>query len=149
MKLKQMLFSSPEQTKNFARKVAALLKPRDIVILRGELGAGKTLFVQGLAEGLGVSDPELVRSPTFTLIHEYQGKLPLFHFDFYRLENVQEALALGLDEYFEGEGVSVIEWGNKFPTVLPERAYVIELKVISEAVREIILSPNIREKLQC
>lgn len=86
--------------------------------LVGDLGAGKTHFVKGLAEGLGAA--ATVTSPTFTLVHEYaSGRLPLYHLDFYRLESADEALNLGLDEYLDGDGLTVIEWADKFPMLLP------------------------------
>jgi tRNA threonylcarbamoyladenosine biosynthesis protein TsaE len=89
-----------------------------VLALCGELGAGKTQFVKGLAAGLGYQGE--VTSPTFTLIHEYLGgRLPLYHFDFYRLETEDEALRLGLEEYFLGDGVCVVEWADKFPALLP------------------------------
>lgn len=92
--------------------------PGAVWALVGDLGAGKTHFVKGLAEGIGVA--AAATSPTFTLLHEYAGgRLPLYHFDFYRLESADEALNLGLDEYLEGDGLTVIEWADKFPEVLP------------------------------
>lgn len=97
---------------------AAALRRGDILALCGDLGAGKTHFVKGLAAGLGAG--AAVTSPTFTLIHEYlSGRLPLYHFDFYRLEDEDEVLKIGLDEYLDGDGVCVIEWGDKFPDLLP------------------------------
>jgi tRNA threonylcarbamoyladenosine biosynthesis protein TsaE len=89
-----------------------------VLALCGDLGAGKTHFVKGLAVGL--NSDAAVTSPTFTLIHEYLGgRLPLYHFDFYRLEDEDEALKIGLDEYLHGDGVCVIEWADKFPELLP------------------------------
>jgi tRNA threonylcarbamoyladenosine biosynthesis protein TsaE len=94
------------------------LRARDVLALCGDLGAGKTQFVKGLAAGLGYKSD--VTSPTFTLIHEYLGgRLPLYHFDFYRLESEGEALRLGVEEYLGGEGVCVVEWADKFPALLP------------------------------
>lgn len=93
--------------------------PGDVWALSGELGAGKTHLVQGAAAGLGCQSA--ATSPTFTLINEYTGgRLPLYHFDFYRLETADEALALDLDEYLDGDGLTVIEWGDKFRELLPE-----------------------------
>jgi tRNA threonylcarbamoyladenosine biosynthesis protein TsaE len=98
--------------------MAATLRRGDILALCGDLGAGKTHFVKGLAAGLKTD--AAVTSPTFTLIHEYLGgRLPLYHFDFYRLEEADEALKIGLDEYLDGDGVCVIEWADKFPALLP------------------------------
>jgi tRNA threonylcarbamoyladenosine biosynthesis protein TsaE len=109
---------SAEETAVFGRFIASGLRRGDVLALSGDLGAGKTHFVKGIAAGLGGSD--MVTSPTFTLIHEYiGGKLPLFHFDFYRLEDESEAIKIGLDEYLDGEGVCAIEWAEKFPALLP------------------------------
>ena len=108
----------PAETLELGRAEGRRCRAGDVVALCGGLGAGKTQFVKGLAAGLGVSTE--ITSPTYTLIHEYaDGRLPLYHFDFYRIGSPAEAIALGLDEYFEGPGVSVIEWADKFPDLLP------------------------------
>ncbi len=107
-----------DQTVEAGRTEAAQLRRGDVLALCGELGAGKTHFVKGVAAGLGTKAE--ATSPTFTLIHEYVGgKWPLYHFDFYRLEDEDEALKIGLDEYLDGDGVCVIEWADKFPGLLP------------------------------
>jgi tRNA threonylcarbamoyladenosine biosynthesis protein TsaE len=114
-----MLSHSPAETFAHGRSFAAPLRKGDVIALCGELGAGKTHFVKGLAEGLGC-DPDAVTSPTFTLINEYTGgRMPLFHFDLYRLESEDELLRVGLDDYLEDDGVVVIEWADKFPALLP------------------------------
>ena len=113
-----IISASADETVALGRTVAATLRPGDVLALCGELGAGKTHFVKGLAAGLGATAS--VTSPTFTLIHEYPGgRLPLFHFDFYRLDEEDEALKIGLDEYLDGDGACVIEWADKFPALLP------------------------------
>lgn len=109
---------SPAETFAHGRALAATLHAGDVLAIDGDLGAGKTHLVKGIAEGLGCTGD--VTSPTFTLVHEYTGgRLPLFHFDFYRLEAGDEALRIGLDDYLGEHGVVVIEWGGKFPTLLP------------------------------
>ena len=109
---------SPAETFEHGRLLAAKLRAGDVVALDGELGAGKTHFVKGIAAGLGCDGD--VTSPTFTLVHEYTGgRLPLFHFDFYRLESEDETLQIGLDDYFGAGGAVVIEWAGKFPALLP------------------------------
>jgi tRNA threonylcarbamoyladenosine biosynthesis protein TsaE len=109
---------SPADTFVLGQQLAASLRPGDVLALDGDLGAGKTQFVKGLAAGLG--HPGEVTSPTFTLVHEYTGgRLPLFHFDFYRLESEAEVLRIGLDDYLEAGGVTAIEWAGKFPALLP------------------------------
>jgi len=108
----------PADTVAYARGLARALQRGEILALCGDLGAGKTQFVKGIAAGVGYTGE--VTSPTFTLIHEYLGaRLPVYHFDFYRLESEEEALRLGLEEYLAGDGVSVIEWADKFPKLLP------------------------------
>lgn len=110
--------NSPEETFELGRTFAARLRAGDVVALDGDLGAGKTQFVKGLAAGLGHGGD--VTSPTFTLVHEYTGgRLALFHFDFYRLETGDDALQIGLDDYLDARGVLAIEWAGKFPEVLP------------------------------
>lgn len=112
---------SPSETAALGRKLAEAAAPGEVWALTGTLGAGKTHFVQGAAAGLGFDGA--VTSPTFTLVNEYPGgRFPLYHFDFYRLKSAEEAMALDLDEYLDGDGLTVIEWGDKFPGLLPERA---------------------------
>ncbi|HEX6971584.1 MAG TPA: tRNA (adenosine(37)-N6)-threonylcarbamoyltransferase complex ATPase subunit type 1 TsaE [Limnochordia bacterium] len=102
---------SAADTMALAARLVRLLRPGDAVVLGGPLGAGKTTFVKGLAAGLGI-DPAVVISPTFTLIHEYAGPIPLFHFDLYRLRSGQELAELGFEEYLERGGIVAIEWGE-------------------------------------
>lgn len=120
----ELLSQSPQQTQKLAQRLASSLRAGDLLVLTGDLGAGKTTFVQGLARGLGVKD--LITSPTFTIIREYYGTLPLYHFDLFRLEHPRELEDLGYEEYFNGEGVVVIEWGDKAKKLLPEDSLVIE-----------------------
>lgn len=131
---------SADETIAFGHTVAATLRRGDVLALCGDLGAGKTHFVKGLATGLGARDG--VTSPTFTLIHEYpDGRLPLFHFDFYRLEDEDDALKIGLDEYLEGDGVSVIEWAEKFPAILPPHTRWFHFIHREDGTREIREAP--------
>lgn len=113
------------------REFAEKSKAGSILALRGDLGSGKTQFVKGIAAGLGAAGE--VTSPTFTLVHEYSdGRLPIYHFDFFRIEDRQSAERLGLDEYFFGDGVSVIEWADKFPELIPKQAQWISFETKSE-----------------
>src|SRR5215813_6191294 len=106
--------SSPAETEAIARRLAVDLVAGCVLALKGELGSGKTLFTQGLVTGL--ESNAAVTSPTFTIVHEYQsGRLPIYHFDFFRLDNRESAVRLGLEDYFFGDGVSVIEWADRFP----------------------------------
>ena len=112
---------SPAETFAFGEQVAEGVRPGDVLALSGDLGAGKTHFVKGLAAGLGIV--AAVTSPTFTLIHEYPGgRLPLFHFDFYRLDSEDDLLRIGFDDYLDAGGVLAIEWAEKFPALLPPHA---------------------------
>lgn len=127
---------SVRETEAAGESFGAELRRGDVIALEGDLGAGKTHFVKGLARALGIS--EEVTSPTFTLVHEYSGgRLPLYHCDFYRLENEAAALALGLDEYFEADGATVIEWADRFPKLLPAGARRIRLVGREPELREI------------
>jgi len=115
-----IISNSPDETQAAGRWLAATLQKGAVVALIGDLGAGKTHFTKGLVEALG-GDPAGVTSPTFTLVHEYrEGRLPVFHFDFYRLEEASELRNTGWEEYLFEDGVVVVEWAERFPSVLPE-----------------------------
>ncbi len=115
-----------EETKEFGIKLGQILEGGDIVCLNGDLGAGKTTLTKSIGLGLGVSD--YITSPTFTLINEYRGRLPVYHFDVYRLENVDELYDLGFDEYFYGKGISIIEWAEKIEKLLPKERIVLNIE---------------------
>lgn len=128
--------NSTGETESFGRQVAGTLKRGDIIALTGDLGSGKTQFVKGLAGSLGAKTT--VTSPTFTLIHEYSGgRLPIYHFDFFRIEDRSSAERLGLDEYFFGDGVSVVEWADRFSELIPQNARWISFETKSETQRTI------------
>ena len=128
--------NSPDETESFGRQFAGNVKPGDVIALTGGLGSGKTQFVKGLTAGLGGTTA--ATSPTFTLIHEYSGgRLPICHFDFFRIEDRNSAERLGLDDYFFGEGISVIEWADRFPDLIPENARWISFETKSETQRAI------------
>ncbi len=118
--------NSVDDTIAYAREWSKSLLPNDVVALAGDLGAGKTHFVKGLVRGLGSVDE--VTSPTFTLIHEYRGgRLPVFHFDFYRLKQLEEIAEIGFDDYLEEGGVAVVEWADRFPQAFPGRTRWLRL----------------------
>jgi tRNA threonylcarbamoyladenosine biosynthesis protein TsaE len=126
--------NSPDETAAIGQQFASKARAGDILALRGDLGTGKTQFVKGLVAGLG-STAE-VTSPSFTILHEYDGgRLPTYHFDFYRLENAQAAAQIGIDDYFFNEGISVVEWADRFPDLIPERAQWISFELKSETSR--------------
>jgi tRNA threonylcarbamoyladenosine biosynthesis protein TsaE len=127
---------SAEKTQETGRALAQSLRAGCVVGISGELGAGKTQFVKGIAAGLQI-DPESVTSPTFTLINEYEGALPLFHFDFYRLETPAALDEIGAEEYFWGEGICVVEWADMFPESLPKRRVDVRIVAVDETKREI------------
>ena len=131
--------NSPAETDAIARRLAEDLVAGSVLALKGELGSGKTLFAQGLVAGL--ESNAAVTSPTFTIIHEYPGgRLPVYHFDFFRLENRESAARLGLEDYFFGDGISIIEWADRFPELVPEQARWISFEMKSEHQRIITLS---------
>lgn len=135
--------STPEETMAIGQKLAPLLAAKDIILLDGDLGAGKTTFTKGLAAGLGVK--RNVKSPTFTIIREYQdGRIPLYHMDVYRLED-GSGDELGLDEYFNGDGVSVVEWSKFVADELPDDYLRIAFKRLDdegESQRELTFEPH-------
>ncbi len=126
--------NSAEATQAFGRALGAQAQPSDFIACNGPLGAGKTTFVQGVAEGLGVGSDYYVRSPTFTLMQEYLGRLPVYHFDFYRLSHADEVWDIGFEEVLESGGVTIVEWADKFPSVLP--AARLDIGIIITAVEE-------------
>lgn len=128
--------NSPAETEAIGRQVAENIGVGSVLALKGELGSGKTLFVKGVVAGLGSSAD--VTSPTFTIVHEYRGgRLPVYHFDLFRIENPQALARLGLDDYFFGDGISVIEWADRFPEFVPEQARWIFFEIKSETQRAI------------
>ena len=128
--------NNPAETEEIGRRFANNVDMGSVLALEGDLGSGKTQFTKGLVVGLGSSTP--VTSPTFTIIHEYPGgRLPVYHFDFFRLEDQESAARLGLDDYFFGDGISVIEWADRFPEFIPEQARWILFEIKSENARTI------------
>ena len=119
--------SSPEETFAFARSLGEKAEAGQIYTLNGDLGAGKTVFAQGMAAGLGITDP--VTSPTFTIVQEYAGgRLPLYHFDVYRIEEPEEMEEVGFDDYLYGDGICLIEWANLITEILPENIIQITIE---------------------
>lgn len=132
------LTHSAEETIAFGRKLAAELSPPLIVLLRGDLGAGKTTLTKGIAEGFEAARAEDVTSPTFTLIHEYRGPhITLYHIDLYRIDTVRELETLGLDDLLAPHCILLIEWGEKFPRFVRDRNVEIVLESVGESDRRI------------
>ncbi len=118
---------SPESTAELGRKIGQQVNPGDVICLTGDLGVGKTVFTQGLAEGLGIDEP--ICSPTFTIILEYlNGRIPLYHFDVYRISGPWDMDDLGYEEYFYGDGVCLVEWGNLIEEILPENTIFVTIE---------------------
>ena len=129
---------SPEETHQLGRKLGVLASPGDIFLLTGKLGAGKTCLTQGIAKGLDIN--ESVLSPSFVLVRELKGRLPLYHADLYRLDKIEEISELGLDEYLFGKGLTVIEWASKGMDVLPDEHLLIEIDYLEDDKRRLKLS---------
>jgi tRNA threonylcarbamoyladenosine biosynthesis protein TsaE len=122
-------------TMSLGRRLGELLFPRAVAGLVGQLGAGKTHFVRAIAQGLGLKNDHAVSSPTFVLIQEYAGRLPIYHFDVYRLHDERDFLDLGVQEYFEGDGVCLIEWADKVAGTLPKEFLLVTILVTGENSR--------------
>ena len=142
MKSLKLNSSSPEQTRLLGSYLGELARQGDVFLLTGELGTGKTCLVQGIAQGLGVTEHAF--SPSFVLIREYRGSLPLYHIDFYRLKHIEEIIDLGLEEYLYGDGVCAVEWAEKGTPALPEENLAIALDYTagSETERSIVIEPK-------
>ena len=124
-----------EETVAFGRRLGQQARPGDIITLEGALGAGKTTLTQFIGQGLEVPEEYYITSPTFSLLHEYPGRIPLFHMDLYRLAGSDEITELGFADYLYGEGVCVIEWPDRLEEMMPESRLQIELEFTSETVR--------------
>ena len=131
-----MISKSENDTLKLGKKVSKQMKGGEVILLNGDLGCGKTVFAKGFAEGIGVKEP--VTSPTFTIVNKYSGKFTMYHFDMYRLEDEEEAMAAGLDELIDEKGaVKLIEWSEKVPNILPKDCIVVDIKKIDDNTREI------------
>ncbi len=129
-----------EQTQQLGRLIGKHCEPGDVIALNGDLGAGKTTLVQAIAQGAGVDADEYVCSPSFALLHEYHGRIPLYHLDLYRLNSADEVRAAGLDDYFYRSGVALVEWPDRAPLLIPGESLVITLEVQGETDRRVVLS---------
>ena len=127
--------NSPEQTRALGEALGRTLEKGAVVALIGDLGSGKTVLAQGLAKGLGVDPAEYVSSPTFAIVNQYRGKLPIYHIDTYRLGGEAEMVSLGYEDYFEPDGVTIVEWADKVEDLLPEKCLHIEIGITGREER--------------
>ena len=136
----EIISHSPEQTQKFGVRIGEIALPGDIFLLVGDLGTGKTCLTQGIARGLNIE--EYAVSPSFVVIRELHGRLPLYHIDFYRLDHLEEIAQLGLDDYLYGNGVCVVEWAEKGVNLLPVEHLLIEISYLSDTERSFKLKPR-------
>lgn len=136
----RVVTSGPEETKSFGAQLAGQLPRRGVVLLIGDLGAGKTTLAKGMIEGLGVVSADEVTSPTYTIIHEYGEPTRVYHVDLYRLDTEEEVIALGFEELLERDALILIEWGERFPKLLPEQRIEITLTPDVDDRRVIVIS---------
>ena len=131
-----MITTSVKETRALGARLAASLRPGDVLLLFGDMGAGKSELTRGIASGLGIAGP--IASPSFTILQVYEdGRIPLYHFDWYRMESVEELYELGMEEYLGDDGVAVIEWPTRCPEAIPESYLEVVLKPAGENLREI------------
>jgi tRNA threonylcarbamoyladenosine biosynthesis protein TsaE len=141
--MQQKFISDSEiETFEIAGKISKKLKEGDVLLFEGTLGAGKSIFIRGILNGLGVE--EVIPSPTFTIVNEYKTKFNIYHFDFYRINDPYELYEIGFEEYIFSDGISLIEWASKAEELMPEDAIKIDINVLSENKREITINWNIR-----
>ncbi len=142
----ELISHSPEQTQKFGAGIGELCLPGDVFLLSGSLGAGKTCLTQGIAWGLGIK--EYAASPSFVVVRELYGRLPLYHIDLYRLDHIEEIVELGLDDYLYGKGVCVVEWAEKGLSVLPVEHLLIQISYLSDDERRLQLEPSGKRNLE-
>lgn len=140
MALIKIISHSPEQTQQLGRRIGELAQPGDIYLLVGNLGAGKTCLTQGITWGLAIKEYAL--SPSFVLVRELHGRLPLYHIDLYRLDRIEEIVDLGLDDYLYGQGVCVVEWAEKGLSVLPAEHLLMKIYCLADTERSFELIPH-------
>ena len=136
----ELISHSPEQTQKLGMRIGELALPGDVFLLVGDLGAGKTCLTQGVAWGLDIK--EYTMSPSFVIVRELYGRLPLYHIDLYRLDRIEESMELGLDEYLYGRGVCVVEWAEKALSILPAEHLLIEIGYLADTERNFQMKPS-------
>ena len=135
----ELISSSQEDTKKIGRAIGKLLTAGDVVCLYGDLGSGKTCLAQGIIKGLDVAEDKYLRSPTFTLINQYKGRMPACHLDLYRLDNINEIEDIGIEEHICGDEVVIIEWAERMERLLPEKRIDIHISSININTRKIVI----------
>jgi len=136
----EIVTHGPEETIRLGKSIGGLLRPGDVVALIGDLGAGKTTLAKGIAAGAGVEDESEVTSPTFVLVNEYQGRFTVYHADLYRLQESREVEDLGWEEIIFGEGISLLEWAEKIPGILPEERIEVRISWIGPGERKFLIA---------
>jgi tRNA threonylcarbamoyladenosine biosynthesis protein TsaE len=139
--MREVLTASSAETLRLGAQLGALLQPGDLLCLYGELGTGKTTFTKGIAQGIGGINSDAVTSPTFTILNIYRGTFPLYHFDLFRLSGVEELEDIGYREYFQGDGICVVEWAEKGAAFLPEERLDVTFQFWKEEQRKILFTP--------
>ena len=142
----QLTSHSPDQTQRLGSELGRIAQPGDVFLLVGNLGSGKTCLTQGIAWGLDVK--EYATSPTFVIIREYHGRLPLYHIDLYRLDRIEELAELGLEDYLYGSGICAVEWADKALPMLPKEHLLIKLEFLDDTSRSLRLKPSGSRYLQ-
>ena len=142
----ELISHSPEQTQKLGKRIGELALPGDVFLLAGELGAGKTCLTQGIAWGLDINEYTL--SPSFVIMRELYGRLPLYHIDLYRLDRIEESMDLGLDDYLYGRGVCVVEWAEKALSILPTEHLLIKISYLSDTERSFQMKPSSQRYLE-
>ncbi|MDD5680107.1 MAG: tRNA (adenosine(37)-N6)-threonylcarbamoyltransferase complex ATPase subunit type 1 TsaE [Candidatus Omnitrophica bacterium] len=135
--IKHLISKNRSETINIGEKLGKIFRKGDIIALCGQLGSGKTVLTKGIAAGLGVKKSNYVNSPSFVILKEYKGRIPLYHFDIYRLNDISEFSTVGYSEYFYGRGVSVIEWADKIMDILPKEYLLISIEIVNENSRKL------------
>lgn len=131
------VLGSPEDMQALGACLGQQAQSGDVIACCGALGAGKTTFIQGFAAGLAIHTAEYVRSPTFTLMNQYEGRLPLYHFDFYRLDDPWQVLEIGFEDYIADSGVVIVEWADKFPAIFPAAHLEIGIDILASEQRQV------------
>jgi len=145
--MEKIISDSPEKTVKLGIKIGKQLKKGSVVALSGEFGAGKTTLIKGIAKGLGVKDTKYVNSPSFVIVKEYKGRIPVYHFDVHRLNKSAELDTIGYEDYFYGEGVVLIEWADKITQLLPEKYLDIHLSIKDSNTRLIEVTNQVEPQV--